>query len=53
MDISYSICHSPNFGLATKVRACKVANQKGSPRITSHAPESARECEGVNVHTSK
>jgi hypothetical protein len=27
--------------------------QEGSPRITFHVPMSAKECEGVNPHTSK
>jgi hypothetical protein len=29
----------------------KVAGQEGSPRVTSHVPGSARECEGINPHT--
>ncbi len=37
----------------TKARACKVAGQKGSPRVTFHAPESARKCEGINLHIPK
>jgi len=37
----------------TKTRACKVAGQEGTPRITSHAPRSAKECEGMNPHTPK
>jgi hypothetical protein len=46
-------CHNLNFVLATKARACEGANQEGSPRITSHAFESAGECEGMNIHTPK
>jgi len=37
----------------TKARACKVAGQKGSPRVTPHAPGSVGKCEGMNPHTSK
>ncbi len=46
-------CHNPSLGLATKAKACKGAGQKGSPGITSHAPRSAKECEGMNLHTPK
>jgi hypothetical protein len=46
-------CHNPNLGLVTKAKACKVASQEGSPGVTSHAPGSAKECEGVNLHTPK
>ncbi len=46
-------CHNPSLGLATKARACKVAGHKGSPRITSRVPKSAKECEGMNLHTPK
>jgi hypothetical protein len=49
----YDDCHNPNLGLATKARACKCAGQKGSLRVTFHAPESAKECEGMNLHTPK
>jgi hypothetical protein len=44
---------NPSLGLATKARACKGVGQEGSPRITFHVPMSAKECEGVNPHTSK
>jgi hypothetical protein len=37
----------------TKVRACKVAGQEGSPGVTLHAPRSVRKCEGMNLHTFK
>jgi hypothetical protein len=37
----------------TKARACKVASQEESPGVTSHAPRSAKECEGMNPHTPK
>jgi hypothetical protein len=41
-------CRNPSLGLTTKARACKR-----SPGITFHAPESAKECEGLNPHTPK
>jgi hypothetical protein len=44
-------CHNLNHGLTTKIRACKVAGQKGTPGVTSPAPGSARECEGMTPHT--
>ncbi len=46
-------CCNPNLGLTTKARACKDASQTGSPGVTSHALESVRECEGMNLHTPK
>jgi hypothetical protein len=46
-------CRNPSLGLVTKARACKVAGQGGSPGVTSHAPKSAKECEGMNPHTPK
>jgi hypothetical protein len=46
-------CHNPSFGLTTKLKACKVAGQEGSSRVTSHAPKSAKECEGMNPHIPK
>ncbi len=45
--------HNPILRLATKARACKVAIQEGSSGVTSHAPRSAKECEGMNLHTPK
>ncbi len=48
-----SWCHNPSFRLATKAWACKGAGQEGSSGITSHAPGSVRECEGINPHTPK
>jgi len=45
--------HNPNLGLATKARVCKGAGQEGSPRVTSHAPGSVGDCEGMNLHTLK
>ncbi len=45
-------CNS-NLGLVTKVRGCKVAGLEKDPGLTSHAPESAKECEGMNPHTPK
>jgi hypothetical protein len=35
-------CRNPNLGLAIKARGCKVAGQEGDPKVTSHAPESAK-----------
>jgi hypothetical protein len=46
-------CHNPNLGFTTKAKTYKGAGQEGSPRVTSHAPESERECEGMNPHTPK
>jgi hypothetical protein len=46
-------CHHLSLGLATKARACKGAGQGWSPRVTSHAPGSVKECEGMNPHTPK
>jgi hypothetical protein len=46
-------CRNPSLGLATKARACKVAGQEGSLRVTPHAPGSVRKCEGMNLHTPK
>jgi hypothetical protein len=48
-----NICHNPSLGLTTKVRACKVAGQEGSPGVTFHVLESVKECEGMNPHTPK
>jgi hypothetical protein len=45
--------HNLSLGLATKARACKVAGQEGSPGVTSHAPGSVGECEGMNPHIPK
>jgi hypothetical protein len=42
-----------SFWLMTKVKACKDAGQKGIPGVTLHAPMSAKECEGMNLHTPK
>jgi hypothetical protein len=46
-------CCNSSLGLTTKARACKSEGQKGSPGVTSHAPGSVRECEGMNPHTPK
>jgi len=37
----------------TKAKACKRARQEGDPRDTSYTPESAGECERMNLHTPK
>jgi hypothetical protein len=46
------MCHNPSLGLATKARTCKGVSQ-GSMGVTSHAPRSVGECEGMNPHTPK
>jgi hypothetical protein len=46
-------CCNPSLGFMTKERACKVAGQEGSPRVTFHVLGSAKECEGMNPHTPK
>jgi len=46
-------CRNPRLGPATKARACKVAGQEGSTRVTSHAPGNVGECEGMNPHIPK
>ncbi len=48
-----SHCRNPSFGLANKAKGCKVASQKGSPGVMSHAPRNARKCEGIGPHTPK
>ncbi len=47
------ICCNPSFGLVTKARACTIVGQEGSPGVTSRAPRSAKEWEGMNPHTLK
>jgi hypothetical protein len=51
--LQQDFCSNLNLGLVTKARVCKVVGQEESPRITFHVPESAKECEGMNPHTSK
>ncbi len=46
-------CRNLSLGLVTKARAYKSAGQEGSPGDTFHAPENAKECEGMNPHTHK
>ncbi len=46
--IDQEYCRNPSLGLATKARDYKVAGQKGSPRVTSHAPGRAKKCEDCN-----
>jgi hypothetical protein len=45
------VCRNRSLGLTTKVRACKGAGQERSLVVTSHAPESVRDYEGMNLHT--
>ncbi len=47
------MCHNPSLGLATKAKACKSAGLEGSSGVTFHAFRSAKECEGMNLHTPK
>jgi hypothetical protein len=49
----YINCYNLNFGLVTKARAYKGANQKWSQGVTFHTPWSVGECEGMNPHTPK
>jgi hypothetical protein len=46
-------CHNPNLRFGTKTRACEGASEEGSLGVTCHAPRSAKECEGMNLHTPK
>jgi hypothetical protein len=46
-------CRNLSLGLTTKARACKVLGKEGSPGVRSHAPGSARKCEGIDPHTPK
>ncbi len=36
-----------------KAKACKVAGKEGSSGVRSHIAGSAKECEGMNLHTLK
>jgi hypothetical protein len=49
----YCTCHNLSLELTTKARGCKVGGQEGSPIIKPLAPKSARECEGIGLHTPK
>jgi hypothetical protein len=42
-----------SFGPVTTARACKGTGQEGSPGVTSRAPGSVGECEGMTPHTPK
>jgi hypothetical protein len=46
-------CCNLSFGFVTKTKVCKVASQKGSPRVMPHVLESVGKCEGMNPHTPK
>jgi hypothetical protein len=50
---SWISCRNLSLWLTTKARACKGACQEGRPRVTSYAPRSVGECEGMNPHTPK
>jgi hypothetical protein len=41
------------LGSQLRQGACKVTSQEGSLGVTSRVPGSAKECEGVNLHTPK
>ncbi len=51
--VNYKYCRNPSLGLMTKVRACKNVGQEGSLGITFYSFGSAKECEGMNLHTFK
>ncbi len=46
-------CRNLSLGLVTKARACKGVGQEGSPGVTSRAPRSVGECEGMTLHIPK
>jgi len=46
-------CRNPSFVFATKLKGLQGCEPRGVPGVTSHTPESARKCEGVNPHTPK
>ncbi len=52
-EVIDSLCHNLNLKLTTQARACEGVGQEGSPRVTFHAPGSAKEREGMNPHTPK
>jgi len=51
----HQMCHNPNLGLVTKVRACEGAGQESSLGVTFHAPGSVGEWRmwGNEPHTPK
>jgi hypothetical protein len=53
VDCLGTLCYNPSLGFVTKAKACKVAGQKGSSKITFRAPTSAKECKGMNLHIPK
>jgi len=46
-------CCNFSLGLVTKAKACKGVGQERSSRVTSYAPRTIGECEGMNPHTPK
>jgi hypothetical protein len=50
---NYIICRDLNLGLATKARGLQGCGPRESPRVTPHAPRSARERGEVNPLTPK
>jgi hypothetical protein len=51
LDMVQDIYHNLSLGPVTKIMACKGEGQEGRLGVTSHVLESARECEGMNLHT--
>jgi hypothetical protein len=47
----YKGCCDPNFGFATKARACKGVGQKKNLKVIFHVPGNVGECNGMNMHT--
>ncbi len=47
------ICRNPSLGLATKARWLQGYRPKRKLGVMPHAPRSARECEGIDLHTPK
>jgi hypothetical protein len=46
-------CRNLSLGFMTKAWVCKGVGQERSLGVTSHAPKSVREHEGMNIHTPK
>jgi hypothetical protein len=53
IEIFYNMCHNLTLRLTTKAGACNGVGQEGSLGITTHAPGSVKESEGMNPHTLK
>jgi len=46
-------CRNPSLGLVTKAKGLQGCGQRLSPGVAFSCPESAKECEGMNLHTPK